>query len=152
MKQLFIFALCSWYFIECSSLMANIFRNATNRKAIFVKRLEHAKLSVTPSITKIGLSYNECSKLCLRNKLCKSFNLQLVEPNTCEILDKMVFDKGVQEFYKEDWNNYDPGPVLLPCMARLYNMPEPLSYSVYGKPLTDETADQFCDMKTDGGN
>ena len=153
MKHLYVFIFCAWYVTECSALNANIFRNSTYRRAVFVKRLEDQKLAVKPNITKDGLTYHECSRLCLRVKVCKSFNLQLVEPYTCEILNKMVFDSAVHEYYKENWNNYDPGPVLLPCLARLYKMPESLNlnHSVYSTRLTDENVDQRCDMQTDGG-
>ena len=151
MKDFIIFLFFTWYFTDCSAFHANIFRNSTYRKAIFVKRLEDQKLAVKPNITRDGLTYHECSRLCLRTTVCKSFNLQMVEPNTCEILDKMVFDSAVHEYYKENWNNYDPGPVLLPCLARLYNMPQALIHSVYEQPLTNENVDQLCDMQTDGG-
>ena len=66
-------------------------------------------------------------------------------------MDKMIFDAGTHEVYKENWNNYDPGPVLLPCLARMYNMPDPLTHKLYKNGLTDANEDSLCDMNTDGG-
>ena len=140
-----------------SSLVANIYRNATYRKAVFVKRFEDSKLNAQPIETFLGLDYKQCVRKCLRNGDCKSFNLQLEAPLTCELLEKFVFDGGNHEYYKSGWNHYDPGPLLLPCLARLYNMPESEYYNPYmgkgdvGGRLSSENVDQLCDMQTDGG-
>ena len=139
------------------SYLANIFRNSTYRKAIFVKRFEDTKLNANQLETILGLDYHQCVRRCLRNKNCKSFNLQLAPPLACELLEKFVFDGGSHEYYKSGWNHYDPGPQMLPCLARLYNMPESLSYNPYNgegdgrRRLTNENVEQLCDMITDGG-
>ena len=143
-----------------SSLMANIFRNDTYHKAVFVKRFENHKITATPIKTIYDMNYDRCSLQCLRHSTCKSFNLQTEKPLMCELLDRFVFDPGTHEFFVSGWNHYDPGPVLLPCLARLYNMPDSLAYNPYGnggnggfgpKKLTMESEGALCDMKTDGG-
>ena len=68
-----------------------------------------------------------------------------------------MFDGGNHEYYKPGWNHYDPGPVLLPCLARLYKMPESLYLNPYvgegkvGGKLSKENVAELCDMQTDGG-
>ena len=149
---LFSIALTSIHWVGVNCYAANIFRNATYRKALFVKRLEHHRIAGTALDSKVGLTYDQCTVKCLRHAHCKSFNHQSVEPFTCEILDRMIFDSNSQDVYKEDWNNYDPGPVLLPCLARKYGMPDPLTHNIYKQDaLTDVLEDSLCDMKTDGG-
>ena len=138
-----------WIAVDCYE--ANIFRNSTYRKAFFVKRLEFHRIVGTPLESKVGLTYDQCIVKCLRHAKCKSFNHQSVEPFACEILDRMIFDAYSEDAYKENWNNYDPGPVLLPCLARKYGMPDPLTHRIYKQGLTDVVEDSLCDMNTDGG-
>ena len=48
-------------------------------------------------------------------------------------------------------------PVLLPCLARLYKVPESLYLNPYvgegkvGGKLSKENVAELCDMQTDGG-
>ena len=139
------------------SYMANIFRNDTYRKAVFVKRFENHKITVKPDRTIYDMNYDRCSLHCLRQPTCKSFNLQTENPRACELLNLFIFDPGTSDFYVTGWNHYDPGPVLLPCLARLYNVPDSLVYNPYGNGgyaptrLTMESEGALCDMKTDGG-
>ena len=149
--MLFSFTILLIQRVSINCYEANIHRNSTYRKALFVKRLEHHKLLGTPLVTKTGLTYDQCTVQCLRHTGCKSFNHESVDPFTCQLMDKMIFDAGTHEVYKENWNNYDPGPVLLPCLARMYNMPDPLTHKLYKNGLTDANEDSLCDMNTDGG-
>ena len=148
----FSLVLAANFLKNISCYEANIHRNSTHRKAVFVKRLDHSIVTgATVLSEKLGVTYDQCTINCLRHAECKSFNLETTKPFTCQLLDKMVFDADTFEVYKEDWNNYDPGPVLLPCLARLYNMPQPLTHRLFKDGLTDLNADGFCDMTTDGG-
>ena len=144
-----IVAALHWIGVSCYK--ANISRNETYRKALFVKRLEHHKIVGTPLESKQGLTYDQCTVKCLRHTDCKSFNYESVEPFTCEILDRMIFDVNTYDAYKENWSNFDPGPVLLPCLARKYGMPDPLNHTIYKEGLKDFNEDSLCDMKTDEG-
>ena len=140
-----------------SALYANIYRNSTYRKAVFVKRFEDRKLRAKSIDTILGQNYDQCTRRCLRDPECKSFNLQVEPPLVCELLSQFVFDGGTYEYHKSGWNHYDPGPILLPCLARLYNMPESVYLNPYsgegdvGTKLTSENVDKLCDMETDGG-